>query len=168
MSARAASLAAAVIGLAVACSGPSADDAHVIPAPALDAFPPVGDVLHSHCGSLDCHGDRARNLRLYGINGLRIGGVTGTGPTTPEEYEASYQSVVLLEPETLGRVVLEGGGDPARLTLVRKARGAEAHKGGAPMPQGSPGDRCLTSWLGQSVDTAACAEAAEIPAPEWP
>lgn len=161
-------VAALALACSAACSGPAEDDRHRTPTPPRDQFPPLGDALHAHCGSLDCHGTRARNLTLFGINGLRLDGITGTGPTTEAEHEQNFQSVVLLEPEKLGLVVHEGGSRPERLTLVRKARGSEAHKGGTPMPAGSAGDRCLRSWLAQAVDLEACAEAAEVPGPEWP
>ncbi|MCC6904141.1 MAG: hypothetical protein IT377_34555 [Polyangiaceae bacterium] len=147
-----------------ACAGPVDEQEYITPAPPRDSFPPAADMLHSHCGSLDCHGQRGRNLRVYGINGLRIGGVSGTGPTTPDEYEATYRSVVVLEPEKLSRVVAEGGRGPERLTLVRKARGAEEHKGGTMAPLGSEADRCLTSWIAGALDGPACAAAAEM----WP
>jgi hypothetical protein len=154
---------------AVSCSGPSGDETQVIPTGASrEAFPAVADVLHSRCGSLDCHGTVGRNLRIYGLNGLRIDGITGTGLTTAQEYDANFLSVVALEPITFGLVVRDGGRDPDRLSLVRKARGVEAHKGGKPMPQDSTGDRCLISWLSSSVNADACADAAEMAAPDWP
>jgi hypothetical protein len=47
---------------------------------------------------------------------------------TSDEIAQDYLSVVGLEPETMSDVV--SGGDPSMLTMVRKARGTEAHKGG--------------------------------------
>ncbi len=155
-------------GAPLACSGPPGDETYPIAAPPRDSFPPVADVLHANCGSLDCHGDKARNLRIYGYNGLRIGAVSGTGATSPEEYEATYQSVVMLEPEQMAQVVTEHGREPTRLSLVRKGRGEEHHKGGTRLPAGSMGDRCIISWLAQAVDVDACTGAAEIPRPDAP
>ncbi|MCC6668264.1 MAG: hypothetical protein IT375_31255 [Polyangiaceae bacterium] len=148
------------------CAGPADEQATITPAPRRESFPPVADMLHSHCGSLDCHGSRVRNLRIYGINGLRIDGISGTGPTTADEYDATYRAIVYLEPEKLSRVVADGGRNPKRLSLVRKARGAEEHKGGTMAPQGSEADRCLTSWIAGALDAPACALAAEMSPPE--
>jgi len=71
------------------------------------------------------------------------------------EVEVDYRSVVALEPEKMAAVV-DDHAAPATLTLVRKARGAESHKGGAVFPEGSPGDVCITSWLVGSDDPSAC------------
>jgi hypothetical protein len=57
----------------------------------------------------------------------------------------------------LAAVVNEGGAHPERLTLVRKGRGSEHHKGGALIMEGDTQDRCLTTWLSGAVDDTACA-----------
>ena len=64
--------------------------------------------------------------------------------------------MVGLEPETMSAVVAAGGAIPEQLTMVRKARGTEAHKGGAVWTQGDDSDTCLTSWLEGQPDPAAC------------
>lgn len=156
----------AVLLLVSGCSGPDPDEREGIATPPRETFEPLGVVLGSHCGSLDCHGSTARNLRIYGENGLRIGGITGGDPTTTEELDATFLAVVMLEPETISHVVSEGGREPSRLTLVRKGRGTEAHKGDAPMPTGSAGDRCLTAWLASQPSPVECTDAAEIPRPD--
>ena len=79
------------------------------------------------------------------------------------ELAVDYQSVVGLEPEILAAVVEQGGAQPERLTLVRKARGSEHHKGGALIMVGDAQDRCLTSWLAGAVDDTACADALTTP-----
>ena len=66
--------------------------------------------------------------------------------------------MVGLEPEVMSAVVSQGGAQPERLTLVRKARGTEAHKGGSLMNAGDDRDVCLTSWLAGKTDTVACAK----------
>ena len=71
--------------------------------------------------------------------------------------DQDYESVVDLEPETMSAVVAAGGANPQQLTMVRKARGTESHKGGQIWTQGDDSDTCLTSWLAGSVDTSACA-----------
>ena len=90
----------------------------------------------------------------------------GSGSTTDAEYEASYRSIIALEPEVLSVVVADGGAQPERLTLVRKARGTEKHAGHAIIVKGDAADRCLTSWLSPQLDEDACAQAAELPRPE--
>jgi hypothetical protein len=135
---------------------------HALAAPARDGFPRVADALVATCGTLDCHGQLGRNLRLYGNHGLRLARTDDPGgaPTTAEEYDASYWSVIGLEPETLDEVVRAHGADPERLSLVRKPRGTERHKGGTLMQAGDALDRCLRSWIEGDVDAAACMVAA--------
>jgi hypothetical protein len=158
--------------LVAACwnSAPDAEERTGVSGPPRSGFEPVSDVLQAHCGSLDCHGHVARNLRLYGNNGLRLAptdvpGVEGD-VTTSAEYRANYAAVVGLEPELINRVVRDLGSDPDSLTLVRKARNLEDHEGGAALPAGSDGDRCLTSWLASAPDFAACASGAVIARPD--
>ncbi|MDI1443497.1 hypothetical protein [Polyangium sp. 6x1] len=148
--------------LAVACAS-EAEPTDVLLVPSRVTYPSVGDALEYRCATLDCHGKPERNLRLYGSSGMRLeaGDVPGHGETTDAEYEASYRSVIGLEPEVLGLVIAEGGRAPERLSLVRKARGEEAHKGGAQIVPGDDADRCLTSWLSAATDEAACVRAAE-------
>ena len=66
----------------------------------------VADAMQPSCGTLDCHGQPDRNLRLYGGRGLRLDPVKASkdGDTEPPEYEANYWSVVALEPEILSTV----------------------------------------------------------------
>src|SRR4051794_14590983 len=72
----------------------------VLAAPERATFAPVDDVLQASCGTLDCHGQVGRNLRLYGGRGLRWSpqGNSADDPTTPAEYDESYWSVIGLEP----------------------------------------------------------------------
>jgi hypothetical protein len=122
-------------------------------------FPPVAELLVVRCGSLDCHGTTARNMRLFGSAGLRWS--PSDRPLVPPcdtgaEVDQDYESVVGLEPEAMSAVVAAGGADPDRLTMVRKARGVESHKGGQIWDQGDDSDTCLTSWLSGAADAAAC------------
>jgi hypothetical protein len=135
---------------------------------------PVADYLGHRCGSLDCHGDTQRNLIIYGCHGLRLEGGVPTCPpsrlpqATPDEYAATYASLVGLEPEVMNEVIANHGADPDSLTFIRKARGEEAHKGGTLIDAGDVQDQCITMWLVGSAaavgDAAApwatvCAEA---------
>ncbi len=145
------------IPVAVACSAPSAG--HYVPQALPDpgTFAPVAGLLDVRCGSLDCHGMVGRNLRLYGSAGLRWS--PADRPFVPlcdttDEVSQDYESLIGLEPEIMSAVV--AGADPSELTLVRKARGAEAHKGGTVWAPGDDSDMCLTSWLTGKSDPAAC------------
>jgi hypothetical protein len=118
----------------------------------------VSAFLDHRCGSLDCHGQVGRNLILYGHEGLRLdpADVPGGSDTTAAEIAANYDSVVGLEPELMAAVVEEGGAHPERLTLVRKARGTEHHKGGALVIPGDIQDQCLIGWLAGMPNDFAC------------
>ena len=159
-------LLAGACALAGACSVPASDDRTQYSAPARDVFPQVGEVLGSHCGSLDCHGHVARNLRIYNFKGLRLEDVPGVGVTSQAEYDRTYDAVVAIDPEALGTVVDDAGDRPERWIVVSKGRGSEAHDGNVAMVPGGPADRCLVSWIAGAVDGEACATAAEIVPPE--
>jgi hypothetical protein len=166
-SARALSLNGGVmLCLLSACSLPAADERFTV-AQALDrvSFPEVAEVLVHHCGTLDCHGQRGRNLRLFGNEGLRW--APSDRPLDPactsaDELDQDYDSVVGLEPEVMSSVIADMGAHPERLTLIRKAGGLESHKGGAPLPPASDGDACLRSWLASATDTDACLRALPV------
>jgi hypothetical protein len=151
--------------LLFACTANTGNDARFVAStrPDRTTFPPVADVLVHRCGSLDCHGQVGRNLLIYGHEGLRFAKTdrpTANGSTTTDEYDEDYLTVVTLEPEIMSAVVAESGAAPDRLTIVRKARGTEQHKGGAIFVIGDPSDLCLTSWLAGNVNTAACSTGA--------
>lgn len=150
------------LALLVGCSTPAPDVTVVATVPDRATFPAVADLLGKRCGTLDCHGSIYRNMRVYSSLGLRLSPSDrplSKGQTTQAEYDATYQSLVALEPEILSAVVSEGGASPERLTLVRKARGTEHHKGGSLMQPGDPEDECVTSWLAGETDVATCVSA---------
>lgn len=125
-------------------------------------FPIVSQVFERRCGTLDCHGQPARPFRVYGRLGLRkeegIGGGDVTGgavETTEGEMRANRVSACGLEPERMANVIA-GTLPLTELTLVRKPRLLEAHKGGEVTPKGSEGYRCITSWIEGAVDHDAC------------
>jgi hypothetical protein len=159
---------AVFVGVAVplACSSPSPDARVTEQTPDTASFPAVASMLIQACGSLDCHGTVARNLRLYGDTALRYSPTDVPStliPTTADEVAQDYESVVGLEPEIMSEVVASGGADPERLTFVRKALGIESHKGGAVVVPGDPRDLCITTWLEGQADPSACTAALSLP-----
>lgn len=142
--------------LALSCSSTTNTRIGIDAPPFSDqSFGPLGDYLDHRCGSLDCHGQPGRNLRIWGCEGMRLDAgmvpvcnrtIPGGGRTTVAEHQATYRSLVGLEPQVMTEVFsgcngqLEDGGaalyppgascHPELLTFVQKARGAEAHKGG--------------------------------------
>ncbi len=161
---------ASALLLAAACSTPKDDVRIGIDAPDRAQFEPVAAYLDHRCGSLDCHGSSQRNLIIYGCEGLRFDPTLTPGcrrmggvDTTDAENDRTYRSVVGLEPAVMSAVVRGKGEDVEMLSIVRKARGAESHKGGTLVVPGDAQDICLTSWLSGATDTAACATAVETP-----
>jgi hypothetical protein len=158
---------AVVLGLAGAlasCSSIAADRRIGVDAPDEGSFSApgsVGDFLERRCGTLECHGQMGRNLRIWGATGMRLSDAdipAFTKPTTADEYRATYRSLVGLEPTVMSAVV-DGRGGPELLTFVRKARGLEAHKGGQLIMAGDDQDVCVTSWLSGKINTMACQNA---------
>jgi hypothetical protein len=124
--------------------------------PSFNAFAAasgVGDMMIQRCGSLDCHGQVGRPLRLYGYGALRLPSDAGAatplaGNTTSDEYQADFDAVVALQPEDLIRVVT-GSQDANTLLLLLKPTNNLVHKGG-PVLSGSPRDpgfNCLADWV---------------------
>ncbi|MGH7286351.1 MAG: hypothetical protein ACRELY_32940 [Polyangiaceae bacterium] len=148
-----------------ACSRPDADSQIPIDAPDRASFAPVSAALDRRCGSLDCHGSRYRNFRIWGHDGMRLGlgDVPGGAQTTQDEIDATYDSLVGLEPEIMSAVIADHGQNPERLTLVQKGRGLDKHAGGAVLVPGDVRDRCLLSWLEGSTDGPSCSQALLLP-----
>lgn len=152
---------------ALACSSVDPDATSHIKGPAFgdqgDAFRPVSAVVERRCGTLDCHGAPARPMRVYGQYGLRkpleepetdyhSGGLA---PTSEAELVDNYRSLVGLEPEIMTFVMKEDR-PPEDLTLVRKPRLLEKHKGGLVWNKGDDGDACLINWITGKGDTVPC------------
>jgi hypothetical protein len=127
------------------------------------SFAYVHPVMMRRCGTLDCHGDGYRNMRIVGYLGRRLdtnatpvqdvphGGL----PTTTAELDTTYRSVTGLEPEILTGVV-RGTRPVEDLTLIRKGRYSEFHRGGSPLKDNPLADACLTSWLKGALDGQSC------------
>jgi hypothetical protein len=122
----------------------------------------VSVVLERRCGTLDCHGQVGRPLRIYGQYGLRFvddaGNVPGVQPTTATEHEANYQAVIGLQPELMTEVV-QGNAPPEDLMLLRKPLQLERHKGGQVFETGDDGYNCFVTWLGGQADYTSCTAA---------
>lgn len=164
----AAALAIAAAALASACAAPPAPKGYIqeteaLHQPFIDGN--VGPALGWGCGSLDCHGTMARNMRIFSQYGLRLSTADTPGgmPTTRSEIDADFRAVSALEPEIMNQVVADGGANPERLTLIRKGRGTEHHKGGAVMVPGDHLDTCLTTWLAGTPNQAECDAASQPP-----
>jgi hypothetical protein len=156
----------ALLGIAVACSVAPGDARIGVTAPDRSQFDPVAALLDHRCGSLDCHGSSRRNLRIYGCEGLRLDPADVPGcrrqggkDSTTAEIDATYRSLVGLEPAVMSAVVSGKGDHPELLTFVRKARGDESHKGGQIFVPGDAQDTCVASWRAGTTDTDACASA---------
>jgi hypothetical protein len=156
-------LSAATLAPGVACSSFDQNAITEVTAPdygqftasgTVDGAPVVGveAVLEKRCGTLDCHGQMGRALRIFGIYGLRLfqgdaSNTPGMQPTTQTELVANYQSVIGLQPELMTEVV-QGNAPPTALLLLRKPLQLERHKGGAVFNAGDPTYNCIVSWLG--------------------
>jgi hypothetical protein len=129
-------------------------------------FSALAGVLGRHCGTLDCHGDPARSLRVYGRFGLRADARDRPGgrATTNDEVAATYESLVLLDPETLS-LVLEEQVSVEEWMGFSKAVGRVSHKGGEAMLRGSTAEACLRSWAEGRLDVDSCAKDAFGPIP---
>jgi hypothetical protein len=137
-------------------------------------FRVLNSMMERRCGELDCHGAAkitdggfvapSRPLVVYGQYALRRSLSDGLedpdeGPTDLEEYypggfepttihelRGTYESMCGLEPEEMDMV--RKGAPPETLTLIRKPRLEEKHKGGRLWSKGSlTGDACLISWV---------------------
>lgn len=138
--------------------------------PLRATFPPAGDAMQMHCGTLDCHGQEGRNMRLYGAKGLRLAtdATPLDGDTTSEEYDSSYRSIVGLEPEVMSRVIDDKAAHPEWLAMIRKPRGVEGHKGGQLMLAGDALDCCLVEWLSGGDSTTPCMAVVAVQRPYPP
>jgi hypothetical protein len=130
----------------------------------------VDAVFERRCASLDCHGSNARGLRLYSANGLRLandkGNVPGVGPTSADEINANYASVVGLQPEKINAFLEKNprtADDAYQLIVLTKPLGLERHKGGAALSKGEPAEQCIVTWLTGKADQAQCAKGSAPP-----
>lgn len=145
---------ASFIGLAIgAASCVGEGELETFSCPNKDVFiQNVSPYLERRCGTLDCHGQPTRPMRIYGQLGLRLPdpmamNVSGGAGTTAAELEANYAAVCNLDPEAMAESAETIGASADQLLLVNKMRGKERHKGGTAAAVQSPGDRCVLLWL---------------------
>ncbi|HSN97899.1 MAG TPA: hypothetical protein VLS89_06360 [Candidatus Nanopelagicales bacterium] len=175
----------ALAGLAVpvACGVELKEESVTCPPVDVESFRLASAVLEARCGTLDCHGNSFRALRIYGRNGLRKpvildedGGVPADSGITADQYPDYYSGSTVdttdaelfenalaicgLEPEKLQAFRREAAREslPAaelarELTFFRKARLQERHKGGRLWNQSDPEDKCLLEWMTATEDT---------------
>jgi hypothetical protein len=111
------------------------------------------------CGSLDCHGDSQRALRLQSEHGLRATDGLRSMPVSPDELIANTHAFAALADEGVPHLALLKGLGPAN--------GGMAHLGGAIWTDTSaPGYQCLRAWIERGDDAVACTAAfAEVALP---
>lgn len=102
------------------------------------------------CGSLDCHGDSGRPLRIYAEDGLRLRADLREADITEAEISRNVEAFAGVSPDTATTeehlVLLKG---------LAVAAGGYAHLGGDVWAStGDPGYRCLFLWLANRADEA--------------
>jgi hypothetical protein len=166
----------ALLGAALALAGcEEIPSPQIVPCAELEEFKPVSNVLERRCGTLDCHGEYARPLRIYGQNGLRAatvdeldpdvaqqnGTVSGGDETSEAEVRLNWRSVCGLEPEKTAQVIF-GQAAPEELMILRKPLRLERHKGEQLFQQGDNAAVCVSCWLrGFPDDVVECEGAIE-------
>ncbi len=159
----------ALLGLALPLGCSSIDSqavsANALPDKAQFIDQGVSTFMEKRCGSLDCHGQVGRPLRLYSSNGLRknlVKGVRDVRATQPDELLENYYATVGLEPEDISMARVTKG-DFTDFLLLKKPLGIEGggvrHKGGPVLRGTDPGFECLISWIEGTVNKAKCEEA---------
>ncbi|APR86709.1 hypothetical protein A7982_12058 [Minicystis rosea] len=153
--------------LVAACSSVDPEQTGHLKGPAFgdqgDTFRPISAVIERRCGTIDCHGNTARPMLIYGQYGIRLPEKDppdgyypgGLAPTSAAELLSNYQSMTGLEPELMNLVIAKKD-EPEALTLVRKPRLLEKHKGGLLWNKGDDGDACVINWLTGVEDTTPC------------
>lgn len=113
------------------------------------------------CGSLDCHGDSGRPLRIYAEDGLRLRADLREADITEEEIRRNVEAFAGVSPEAA-----TPDEHLALLKGLAVSAGGYAHLGGDVWAStGDPGYRCIRLWLeGRADETeaeAACVGAYE-------
>lgn len=149
-------LAAPLSILLAGCIGAQGEVA--LPEPDVDAYAEhVHPFAERACGSLDCHGDPGRPLRLYAEEiGLRARDELRGTPLTDAELRSNALALVGIDPW------------PASLDdhlalrkPLRVGAGGVEHEGDDLwLDRADPAYACLRGWLAGAVDAARCRAAA--------
>ena len=115
----------AALGGSTSCaSAPDNQRITIVVAPNYDIYKAQIDTfLNKRCGTLDCHGQQGRALRLYGYRGFRLynvdaGLISGVQQTTESEIRALYSDAF-----TIRRIESEKpSGEGPRLAAVDSLR----------------------------------------------
>jgi len=137
------------------------DPATVPPDPPVDGSDwavHVQPYAERRCGTMDCHGDPGRPLRVYSIEGLRDS-ADRQSPLSAFEVEANEASARAVSPGA------DADSHAFLLEPLATAAGGWDHVGGEIWGStDDPGYRCLRRWLEGSDPSTACAEAvASVP-----
>ncbi len=129
----------------------------------------VSPLLERRCGTLDCHGQPTRPMRIYSQLGLRHPdeqNVSGGIPTTDFEILDNYASVCGVDPEPMDKAAKDRGSSAEKLLLINKARGTAAHKGGKVVNENDAADQCILGWIRRATyvqqQTSCCAALAQL------
>jgi hypothetical protein len=165
------SLAASVGSCAIA-SAPAGEPIGQLPSKDSFIQSGVSEFMEKRCGSLDCHGQVGRPLRLYSQWGLRKEpgdkGARNSAPTTALERDENYYSVAGLEPENLATCFATKGADFKQFQLLKKpldiAGLGVRHKGGPVLRanQQDAGWLCLYGWASGDLDAKQCQDASKL------
>ena len=166
---------AALATAATSCATEAQTTVSALPDSASFITNDVSLFMERRCGSLDCHGQTGRPMRLYSVWGLRLdegtNGARDTNATTDKERMQNYSAVVGLEPERLQEIFNTPAGvapnfDDYQLLLkpLDIVGGVVRHKGGPVLRQTTSDDGwvCLSGWVTNNVDKIACDNAANF------
>jgi hypothetical protein len=162
---------AAITG--VSCSIPT-ENSQIGDLPSEKSFTDgkVSLFMEHRCGSLDCHGQFGRPLRIYSEWGLRLkandDGSRNTAATTADEQKANYQAVIGLQPEELSACFTSKGANFSTLQLLKKPLNISGngirHKGGQILRAtlSDHGWQCLYGWASGTSYPDECAQASAV------
>jgi hypothetical protein len=144
------------------------DEGAALRVPPLDADRYALEVqpyVAASCGTLDCHGDPGRPLRIYSELGLRraddlraspVGAELDPEPLSDDELQDNVLAFAALQPE------LSPGDEQLPLSKPLAGAAGGSHHEGGDLWDGTehPGYRCVRRWLeGLDDDAESCASA---------
>ncbi len=151
---------------ATACTDTAISEVPVSIGDTLTYRTDVHTYLGYRCGSLDCHGDMGRTLRLYAERGLRANDGSRDLGISIDEVGSNLLSIAAFD-------TLDGPVEDNQILLKALAvdAGGMAHVGGDVWATTeAPGYQCVFAWLsGRSAEAsaqAACLEATTAVLPD--